>query len=67
MPSTPDPDRHTAAAAATADHMLFDVRDGVARLTVNRPEQRNAMTWAMYQRLVEVCEEVTTTGFACSS
>ena len=56
MPSTPDPDRHTAAA--TADHMLFDVRDGVAHLTVNRPEQRNAMTWAMYQRLVEVCEEV---------
>ncbi len=38
--------------------MLFDVEGGVARLTVNRPEQRNAMTWAMYQRLVEICEEV---------
>jgi enoyl-CoA hydratase len=25
---------------------------------VNRPAQRNAMTWAMYQRLVEICEEV---------
>lgn len=31
---------------------------GVAYLTVNRPEQRNAMTWAMYQRLVEICEDV---------
>ncbi len=38
--------------------MLFEVASGVAYLTVNRPEQRNAMTWAMYERLVEVCEEV---------
>jgi enoyl-CoA hydratase/carnithine racemase len=38
--------------------MLFEVRGGVGYLTVNRPEQRNAMTWAMYQRLIEVCEEV---------
>ena len=38
--------------------MLFEVDGGVAWLTINRPEQRNAMTWAMYQRLVEVCEEV---------
>ncbi|HLY23873.1 MAG TPA: enoyl-CoA hydratase/isomerase family protein [bacterium] len=47
----------TPATAGSA-HMLFDVEGGVARLTVNRPEQRNAMTWAMYQRLVEICEEV---------
>jgi len=38
--------------------MQLEVADGVAWLTVNRPEQRNAMTWAMYQRLVDVCEEV---------
>ncbi len=38
--------------------MLFEVTNGVAYLTVNRPEQRNAMTWEMYQRLVEVCEQV---------
>lgn len=38
--------------------MLFEVERGVAYLTVNRPDQRNAMTWAMYERLVEVCEEV---------
>lgn len=39
-------------------HILFEVQTGVGYLTVNRPDQRNAMTWAMYQRLVEVCEEV---------
>jgi enoyl-CoA hydratase len=38
--------------------MLFETARGVAYLTVNRPAQRNAMTWAMYQRLVEICEEV---------
>jgi enoyl-CoA hydratase/carnithine racemase len=38
--------------------MLFETARGVAYLTVNRPAQRNAMTWAMYQRLVEICEAV---------
>jgi hypothetical protein len=34
-------------------------REGpVLTLTFNRPEARNAMTWAMYQRLTEACEEV---------
>jgi enoyl-CoA hydratase/carnithine racemase len=34
-------------------------RDGaIVTLTFNRPEARNAMTWGMYQRLYEVCEEV---------
>jgi len=34
-------------------------RDGpVLTVTFNRPEARNAMTWGMYQRLYEVCEEV---------
>jgi enoyl-CoA hydratase len=38
--------------------MLYGTSRGVAYLTVNRPAQRNAMTWAMYQRLVEICEDV---------
>lgn len=61
MPPGPAPERRTAPAPpapADSSHILFDVRDGVALLTVNRPEQRNAMTWAMYQRLVDVCGEV---------
>jgi enoyl-CoA hydratase len=34
-------------------------RDGpILTLTFNRPEARNAMTWNMYQRLYETCEEV---------
>ena len=34
-------------------------RDGpIVTLTFNRPEARNAMTWGMYQRLYDTCEEV---------
>jgi enoyl-CoA hydratase len=40
------------------DEVLVD-RDGpVVTLTFNRPEARNAMTWAMYERLSQVCDEV---------
>jgi enoyl-CoA hydratase/carnithine racemase len=44
--------------AAPTDHVLV-TRDGpVVTLTFNRPEARNAMTWEMYQRLHDTCEEV---------
>ncbi|MGH8706804.1 MAG: enoyl-CoA hydratase/isomerase family protein [Burkholderiales bacterium] len=38
---------------------LLVARDGaIVTVTFNRPEARNAMTWNMYERLYEVCEEV---------
>jgi enoyl-CoA hydratase/carnithine racemase len=41
--------------------LLFE-RDGpLAVVTFNRPEARNAMTWAMYDGLVEACEAVDST------
>ncbi len=41
-----------------SDEVLLD-RDGpVVTLTFNRPEARNAMTWNMYERLHQVCDEV---------
>src|SRR5687767_13540728 len=27
------------------DEVLYDVADGVARVTINRPERRNALSW----------------------
>jgi enoyl-CoA hydratase/carnithine racemase len=38
--------------------VLVSREDAIVTLTFNRPEARNAMTWGMYQRLYEVCEEV---------
>jgi len=42
----------------TGEHVVVS-RDGpILTLTFNRPEARNAMTWDMYRRLQETCEEV---------
>jgi len=44
---------------APASEPVLVARDGpIVTLTFNRPEARNAMTWGMYQRLYETCEEV---------
>lgn len=40
------------------DELLYEVRDGIARVTFNRPQARNALTFAMYERLAAVCAEV---------
>ena len=39
------------------DELLYELRDGVAYLTFNRPQARNALTFAMYDRLAEICEQ----------
>jgi enoyl-CoA hydratase/carnithine racemase len=44
-----------AAPAAAQQDLLFEVRDGIAFVTFNRPQARNAFTFAMYERLAEVC------------
>jgi enoyl-CoA hydratase/carnithine racemase len=36
----------------------LDVAGGIASVTFDRPEARNAMTWAMYQRLRAMCEQL---------
>jgi len=36
----------------------FDVNGAIAMLTFSRPDARNAMTWAMYDALVEACDRV---------
>jgi len=40
------------------DQLLYELRDGVAYLTFNRPQARNALTFAMYERLAEICNKV---------
>jgi enoyl-CoA hydratase len=39
-------------------HTTFDIEGPLAFLTFNRPEARNAMTWDMYQALVDACDRV---------
>ena len=40
-----------------SQELLYEVEDGVGRITFNRPEARNALTWEMYDALVEACDE----------
>jgi enoyl-CoA hydratase len=41
---------------ATLDaELLYDVRDGIGRVTFNRPQARNSLTFNMYERLAEIC------------
>ncbi len=37
--------------------LLVDRADGVLTVTFNRPAQRNAMTWEMYDGLYDACEQ----------
>ena len=42
-------------------NVLFEQRGPVAWVTFNRPEARNAMTFAMYDALVRACDYVAET------
>lgn len=37
-----------------APHIRYEIRDGIGHLTFDRPRSRNAMTFAMYERLYEI-------------
>ncbi len=39
------------------DELLYEVRGSVGWITLNRPESRNALTFAMYERLAEICQD----------
>ncbi|MBO0687261.1 MAG: enoyl-CoA hydratase/isomerase family protein [Candidatus Dormibacteraeota bacterium] len=41
-----------------AEELIAERRGAVQWVIFNRPEARNAMTWHMYERLVQVCGEV---------
>lgn len=42
----------------TTDEILYDIRDGIGWVTLNRPQARNALTFAMYERLADICGDL---------
>ena len=45
-----------------SNDIRYDVADGIGWIVFDRPEQRNALTFAMYARLKEICETVPEDG-----
>ena len=41
-----------------AEDLLYEIQDGIGFITFNRPEARNALTFAMYERLAEICNGI---------
>ncbi len=39
-----------------SDELIYEMREGIGWITFNRPQARNSMTFAMYERLAEICE-----------
>lgn len=46
-------------AKNAGDDILYEVRDEIGFLTFNRPEKRNSMTFEMYERMAQICVEVS--------
>jgi enoyl-CoA hydratase/carnithine racemase len=46
------------APVSTAEDLLYSVEDGIARLTFNRPQARNALTFAMYEQMASICDNI---------
>ena len=46
----------------TEPTVLYEVRGAIAWLTLNRPAQRNALTFEMYDRLAEICGSIAPSG-----
>ena len=39
----------------SGDPLLYEIRDGIGFVTLNRPQARNALTFPMYERLRLSC------------
>src|SRR5260370_7406085 len=46
--------------AVREEDLLFTLEGGIGRIIFNRPQARNAFTFAMYERLAEICTRANT-------
>jgi len=46
------------APVTGTEDLLYTVEDGIAKITFNRPQARNALTFAMYEQMASICETI---------
>src|SRR6202035_4231764 len=46
------------APVTANEDLIYSVTDGIARMTFNRPQARNALTFAMYEQMAVICENI---------
>lgn len=39
------------------DELLYEIKDGIGHVTLNRPQARNALTFAMYEKLASIAAD----------
>jgi 2-(1,2-epoxy-1,2-dihydrophenyl)acetyl-CoA isomerase len=54
------PTMHDDATVTAVDGLLVDRADGIVRLTIDRPERKNAITTDMWRGLAELFDEIAT-------
>jgi enoyl-CoA hydratase/carnithine racemase len=52
--------KHGPGRGGAGEDLLFTLEDGIGWITFHRPQARNAFTFAMYERLSEICERANT-------
>src|ERR1700760_3421875 len=51
-------ERAMNAPVETNEDLIYTVPDGIARMRFNRPQARNAFTFAMYEKMASLCESI---------
>ena len=51
------PDEQMTGKFSMTEDLLFETRDGIGFITFNRPAQRNALTFQMYEELATICDD----------
>jgi enoyl-CoA hydratase len=46
------------APVQPTEDLIYAVKDGIAHLTFNRPQARNALTFAMYEQMASICQSI---------